>query len=169
MSKPLMNAPRQLPANFGPLKGANANARVTGPCGDTMEFWLRIDSDQFIQARFITDGCAASIASGTMTASMVEGKELTAADSDHAGSSAPSPRRTAARPSALSGAGGEYAQGGHRRLPGTPKAGWADGRWPRWSISLGQAQSSLARWRRKPRLVLRRGGGFSPADGANYP
>jgi Mrp family chromosome partitioning ATPase/predicted Fe-Mo cluster-binding NifX family protein len=75
-----MNAPRQLPANFGPLKGANANARITGPCGDTMEFWLRIVKDQVIQATFITDGCNASIASGTMTASMAEGIDLTSAD-----------------------------------------------------------------------------------------
>ncbi|MDK2858534.1 MAG: hypothetical protein PWQ89_1653, partial [Verrucomicrobiota bacterium] len=27
---------------FGPLKGANGNVRITGPCGDTMEFWVLI-------------------------------------------------------------------------------------------------------------------------------
>ena len=30
---------RVLPANFGPLKGANAAARITGPCGEIMGFW----------------------------------------------------------------------------------------------------------------------------------
>ena len=67
-----MTASRNLPANFGPLKGANANARFTGPCGDTMEFWLRIDSDRIVRATFTTDGCGASIASGSMAASLAE-------------------------------------------------------------------------------------------------
>lgn len=71
-----MNATRQLPANFGPLKGAQANARVTGPCGDTMEFWLRIEDHRILRATFTTDGCAASIASGAMAASLAEGKEI---------------------------------------------------------------------------------------------
>jgi ATP-binding protein involved in chromosome partitioning len=71
-----MNTIRQLPANFGPLKGAQANARVTGPCGDTMEFWLRIENDRILQATFTTDGCGASIASGSLTASLAEGQTL---------------------------------------------------------------------------------------------
>ncbi len=71
-----MNETRQLPANFGPLKGANGNARITGPCGDTMEFWLRIVNDQVLRARFTTDGCGAAIASGTMASSMAEGNYL---------------------------------------------------------------------------------------------
>jgi ATP-binding protein involved in chromosome partitioning len=80
MTKPIETASRQLPTNFGSLKGAQANARITGPCGDTMEFWLRIEKDQVLQATFITDGCTASIASGTMTASLAEGIDLAAAD-----------------------------------------------------------------------------------------
>ena len=35
---------RSLPMNFGPIKGANGNARITGPCGDTMEFWVDVES-----------------------------------------------------------------------------------------------------------------------------
>lgn len=75
-----MTEMRQFPYNFGPLKGANGNARITGPCGDTMEFWLRIVNDQVVRARFTTDGCGASIASGTMAARMAEGNELAFVD-----------------------------------------------------------------------------------------
>lgn len=71
-----MNTTRQLPVNFGPLKGANANARITGPCGDTMEFWLRIENHHVLRATFTTDGCAASIASGTVAAQMAEGIDM---------------------------------------------------------------------------------------------
>jgi Mrp family chromosome partitioning ATPase/predicted Fe-Mo cluster-binding NifX family protein len=75
-----MNAMRQLPAKFGPLKGAQANARLTGPCGDTMEFWLTIENGCVLQATFTTDGCHASIACGAMTAIMAEGKTLDTAN-----------------------------------------------------------------------------------------
>ncbi len=79
MSEPLMNTTRQLPSNFGPLKGAQANARLTGPCGDTMEFWLAIENNRILQATFTSDGCGASIASGAVTALLTEGKDLQAA------------------------------------------------------------------------------------------
>jgi Mrp family chromosome partitioning ATPase len=67
---------RSLPAGFGPLKGANANARVTGPCGDTMEFWLAIRDGRIQRATFTTDGCGASIASGAAAARLAEGKTV---------------------------------------------------------------------------------------------
>lgn len=31
-----------VPSNFGPLKDWDGRARITGPCGDTMEFWVSI-------------------------------------------------------------------------------------------------------------------------------
>ncbi|HYG36066.1 MAG TPA: P-loop NTPase [Clostridia bacterium] len=67
---------RQVPANFGPLKGANAHAQILGPCGDTMEFWLRLESDHILQATFTTDGCGASIRSGSAAAKLATGKTL---------------------------------------------------------------------------------------------
>ncbi len=30
------------PRNYGPLDCFDVHARITGPCGDTMEFWLQI-------------------------------------------------------------------------------------------------------------------------------
>ena len=67
---------RSLPANFGPLKNATANAGVKGPCGDTMEMWLEIDEQQIRHATFITDGCQSSLACGAMAAWLAEGKSL---------------------------------------------------------------------------------------------
>jgi ATP-binding protein involved in chromosome partitioning len=76
MSRSITLPTRQLPANFGPLKGANANARVLGPCGDTMEFWLVVENERIVQANFTTDGCMASIVSGAMAARLADGKRL---------------------------------------------------------------------------------------------
>jgi len=61
-------------------------ARITGPCGDTMEIYLKVDSGVIIDASFQTDGCSPSQASGGMVAKMTKGKsiaeikELTAQD-----------------------------------------------------------------------------------------
>jgi len=63
---------KELPMNFGPLHGANANARITGPCGDTMEFWLKIDNNQIVTATFTTDGCENSIICGSSAGYMVQ-------------------------------------------------------------------------------------------------
>ena len=65
-----------MPINFGPLKGANANARIIGPCGDTMEFWLAIRDNRIRRATFTTDGCVASITSGSAAARLAEGKTI---------------------------------------------------------------------------------------------
>jgi len=67
---------RIVPANFGPLRGANANARITGPCGDTMEFWVLVEDGRVKRATFTTDGCDPSIRCGSAAASLAEGKTL---------------------------------------------------------------------------------------------
>lgn len=67
---------KELPLNFGPLKNANANAKVTGPCGDTMEFWLKIDGNKILMASFTTDGCENSIICGSTAGYMLQNKTL---------------------------------------------------------------------------------------------
>jgi len=69
-----MSDSRVLPANFGPLREADANARLTGPCGDTMEFWLRIENERVVQATFTTDGCDHSLVCGAVAARLAGGK-----------------------------------------------------------------------------------------------
>jgi len=69
-----MTDARLVPATFGPLRDANGNARITGPCGDTMEFWLRVEDGRIAQATFTTDGCEHSLTAGSMAARLVVGK-----------------------------------------------------------------------------------------------
>jgi nitrogen fixation NifU-like protein len=51
-------------------------ARITGPCGDTMEIFLKMDNGIIIDAAFQTDGCSPSIASGGMVTQMAKGKSI---------------------------------------------------------------------------------------------
>jgi len=67
------------PRNVGDMADADGFARVTGPCGDTMEIWLRIKNGTIAEASFLTDGCGTSIASGSMVTEMVKGKSITEA------------------------------------------------------------------------------------------
>ncbi|MFX0187539.1 MAG: iron-sulfur cluster assembly scaffold protein [Candidatus Hodarchaeota archaeon] len=52
-----------------------------GPCGDTMQFFLKINNNIIEKANFITDGCGATVASGSQTTLMIEGKSLDFAES----------------------------------------------------------------------------------------
>ena len=53
----------------------------TGPCGDTMQFFLKINNGIIEKARFITDGCGASVATASQTTQLIEGKTLEFAES----------------------------------------------------------------------------------------
>jgi nitrogen fixation protein NifU and related proteins len=64
------------PRNMGRLKDADGWARYTGPCGDTMELWIKVNGDHIEEARFFTDGCGTSMASGSMVTELASGKEL---------------------------------------------------------------------------------------------
>jgi len=62
------------PRNVGSIPNADGFARVTGPCGDTMEIWLRVKDSRIRDATFWTDGCGPSIACGSMATEMIMGK-----------------------------------------------------------------------------------------------
>ena len=64
------------PRNHGPLKDFDAVARVTGPCGDTMQFWLSVRNGNVEKTSFITDGCGSSLACGSMATVLAEGKRV---------------------------------------------------------------------------------------------
>jgi Mrp family chromosome partitioning ATPase/NifU-like protein involved in Fe-S cluster formation/predicted Fe-Mo cluster-binding NifX family protein len=63
------------PSHMGPLTEANGHARITGPCGDTMEVWLMVVGGRIQQAGFTTTGCGASRACGSMVAEMATGRD----------------------------------------------------------------------------------------------
>jgi len=62
------------PKYMGEMEGPQGYGKVTGPCGDTVQIFLRIDNDKIIDARFITDGCATTIAAGSMACELAMGK-----------------------------------------------------------------------------------------------
>jgi ATP-binding protein involved in chromosome partitioning len=64
------------PRNFGPLELYDGHARITGPCGDTMEFWLRVRGERIQRVGFITDGCGSSIACGSMATELATGRTI---------------------------------------------------------------------------------------------
>ncbi len=64
------------PRNVGSIPSADGFASVTGPCGDTMEIWLRVKNGTVTDATFWTDGCGPSIAAGSMATELVRGKRL---------------------------------------------------------------------------------------------
>ena len=60
----------------GVMKDPDAHARITGPCGDTMEVFLATREGRVARASFVTDGCAATIACGSMTCDLGLGKTI---------------------------------------------------------------------------------------------
>lgn len=64
------------PRNLGEIQAPDGFGRVTGPCGDTMEIYLRVKNGSVINATFLTDGCGPSIASGSMLTELVKGKGI---------------------------------------------------------------------------------------------
>ena len=64
------------PRNMGSMADANGFGRVTGPCGDTMEIWLKVKNGTVGKATFLTDGCGTSIASGSIITELVTRKSI---------------------------------------------------------------------------------------------
>ena len=68
------------PKNMGRMPDADAHGVVHGWCGDTMEIYLRFDSGTIQEATFVTDGCGATLACGSVLTEMVQGLTLAKAE-----------------------------------------------------------------------------------------
>ncbi len=69
------------PRNWGRMDRADACKIWQGPCGDTMEVYVRLGTEGTDKAvireiSFMTDGCAPSVACGSMLTTMVQRKTL---------------------------------------------------------------------------------------------
>jgi nitrogen fixation NifU-like protein len=64
------------PTQLGRMESADAHARVTGPCGDTMEFFLRVNGTHIQAATFLTDGCGPTVACANMLTKMIVGQRI---------------------------------------------------------------------------------------------
>jgi len=64
------------PRNVGNMETTDGYASVTGPCGDTMEIWLKVRNDIIAETTFMTDGCGTAIAAGSMVTELAKGKPI---------------------------------------------------------------------------------------------
>ena len=67
------------PVNIGTLKQPDGKARFTGPCGDTMEFYVAIADNNIEDIKFQTNGCGITVAAGSMLTKLVKGKKIKSA------------------------------------------------------------------------------------------
>ncbi len=65
------------PHNVGVLEEANAFGKVGSPaCGDKTEMYLKIEDGIIKEAKFMTFGCAAAIASSSVATDLLKGMTI---------------------------------------------------------------------------------------------
>ena len=65
------------PRNMGEMENPDGVGEAQNPvCGDTMRLFIKVETDRIIDAKFLTFGCGAAIASSSMTTEMVKGKTI---------------------------------------------------------------------------------------------
>lgn len=62
--------------NLGEMEDADGFARIVGPCGDTMEIWIKVSNDSIVKTSFMTDGCGTSAAAGSMVTELARGRNI---------------------------------------------------------------------------------------------
>lgn len=66
------------PRNVGRLSAPSGSGTVGNPsCGDVMTIDIIVENNIITEAKFQTYGCAAAIASGSMTTELIKGKTIT--------------------------------------------------------------------------------------------
>ncbi|KUO42950.1 MAG: iron-sulfur cluster assembly scaffold protein [Hadesarchaea archaeon YNP_N21] len=69
------------PKNVGEMEDATVTAVEGDPkCGDMFKMFLKIDNGKITDAKFLSFGCAANIATGSMTTEMVKGLSVDEAE-----------------------------------------------------------------------------------------
>jgi nitrogen fixation NifU-like protein len=65
------------PRNMGEMDDPDGVGEATNPvCGDTMRLFIKVEENRIVDATFLTFGCAAAIASSSITTEMIKGKTL---------------------------------------------------------------------------------------------
>jgi nitrogen fixation NifU-like protein len=63
------------PRNSGKIRNPDGFAKIKGPCGDTMQISFKVKDGRLSKIKFRTDGCASSIAAGSMATELAQGKK----------------------------------------------------------------------------------------------
>lgn len=66
--------------NVGRIENPSAHLTYTGPCGDSMEVYLKIESDIIKDAKFQAVGCAGAFSAGSALMGIVKEKTLEEAE-----------------------------------------------------------------------------------------
>lgn len=65
------------PHNLGKIKNADGIGEVGNlSCGDVMKLYIKVDKDIITEVKFETYGCAAAIATSSITTDLVKGKTI---------------------------------------------------------------------------------------------
>ncbi|MCD6086803.1 MAG: Fe-S cluster assembly scaffold protein NifU [Candidatus Hydrothermae bacterium] len=65
------------PRNVGKIEDADGVGKVGNPvCGDVMWIYIKVKDGKIVDCRFETFGCAAAIASSSVTTEMIKGKTI---------------------------------------------------------------------------------------------
>ncbi len=64
------------PRNAGEMTGADGYGYAVGHCNDAIEIWLKIVDKKVSEARFWTDGCASTIAAGSIVTEILRGQTM---------------------------------------------------------------------------------------------
>ena len=62
--------------NMGSLPEADQVTEMTGPCGDTMKVYLKLNKGRIEDAKFQVLGCPGAVASAMALADLIKGKSL---------------------------------------------------------------------------------------------
>ena len=74
----------QNPKNVGEMENPTVVATEGDPtCGDMLKMGLKIEGDKIVDAKFLSFGCAANIATGSMLTEMVKGMNVDDAEKLH--------------------------------------------------------------------------------------
>ena len=64
------------PRNLGKIRNPDGFAKIKGPCGDTMQISFKVKDGRFSKIKFMTDGCASSIAAGSMATELAKERKV---------------------------------------------------------------------------------------------
>jgi len=64
------------PRNYGSMEKPDGYAKITGPCGDTVEIFLKVKNGKIEDIRYTTDGCMTSHAAVSAATVMAKGNAL---------------------------------------------------------------------------------------------